>query len=124
MISPITQKIIKQFEKANLSLEDRTALVTVLLSKLHALPLNDTFIIEQNSVIINGKPLETEQLIVFRDSCISLKDNFAFKILNEQIRYLATNLGVYKSVSQDELFFYKSALWNLQQYENLLDKVV
>jgi len=124
MISPTTQKVIKQFEKANLSLEDRTALITVLLSKLHTLPLNDTFIISQNSVIINGKPLEPEQLIVFRDSCISLKDNFAFKVLSEQVRYLSTNLGVYKSISQDELFFYKAALWTLQQYDDLLDKVV
>lgn len=124
MISPITKKIIKQFEKTDLSLEDRTAIITVLLSKLQTLPLDNTFIVENGKVIINGKELEVEQVIVFRDSCISLKDNFAFKIINDQIRYLATNLGVYKSRTQDELLFYKAALWNLQQYSELLDKVV
>ncbi len=124
MISPITNKVIAKLKRANLSLEDRTALITVLLSKLHTLPLDNTFIIEQNSVIVNGKPLAPEQLIVFRDSCISLRDNFAFRVMSEQIRYLATNLGVYKSVSQDELFFYKAALYNLQQFDELLDKVV
>lgn len=124
MVSPITNKVIAKLKRANLSLEDRTALITVLLNKLHTLPLDNTFIVDQNSVVINGKPLATEQLIVFRDSCIALRDNFAFKVLSEQIRYLATNLGVYKSVSQDELFFYKAALYNLQQFDELLDKVV
>lgn len=124
MISQTTNKIIQQLNKANLSLEDRTALVTALLSKLHTLPLDNAFIVENGQVIINGKQLETEQVLVFRDSCLALRDNFAFQVINDQIRYLSMNLGVYKSRNMDELFFYKTALWNLQQYSELLDKVI
>ena len=124
MISPITQKTIDTLKKADLSLEDRTALITVLLSELNALPLDNTFIVEGQSVIVNGKELDIDQVIVFRDSCISLKDNFAFKVISNQIRYLATNLGIYKSTNLDQLYFYKTALWNLEQFDKLLDKMV
>jgi hypothetical protein len=124
MIKPITEKIIKQLKKSNLSLEDRTALVTVLLSELHTLPLDNTFIVEQGQVTINGKDLDVDQVIVFRDSCLALKDNFAFKVIKDQIRYLAMNLGIYKSRNMDELFFYKTALWNLQQIDELLSKII
>lgn len=124
MIQSLTQKIISQLKKKDLSLLDRSALVSAVLSKLHALPLNDSIVIGQGSITINGKALETEQIISFRESAIALRDNWARKILHEQVRYLATTMGVYKSVSIDELYFYKSALWNLEQEDALLDQLI
>ena len=124
MISPTTEKIIKQFKKANLSLEDRAALTNILLEKLKAVPLENTFIIEGGNVFINSKQMDPEQLINFRESCIALKDNVANKIIHEQIRYLASNLGVYKATTMEELVFYKAALWAINQQDVLLDKIV
>lgn len=77
-----------------------------------------------NNIHINGKELDTDQLIAFRDSCIALQDNYAFKALTDQIRYLASNLGMYKAISLDEIFFYKAALWIINQYNVLLEKVI
>jgi hypothetical protein len=124
MTSPIIQKIIQQLKKANLSLEDRTALTTALLDKLQALPLSNTFIVGQGKVIINGKELETEQAISFVESCNALKDNYARKIIHEQIKYLAINLGIHNCLSLDTMMFAKAALWCLQQQEELLEKII
>ncbi|MEI6532492.1 MAG: hypothetical protein WCO06_01490 [Candidatus Roizmanbacteria bacterium] len=123
MINKITEKLIKQFRKTNLSLEDRVALTTVLLDKLQALPLESTFIIDSKGISVNGKVLEPEQVINFTESCAALKDNFARKVINEQIRYLSVNMGIHNSLSIDTLMFAKAALWCLSQEEELLSKI-
>lgn len=124
MISPVVEKTIKQLRKSNLSLEDRTALTTILLDKLQALPLNDSIIVGQNSVIINGRPLEVDQLMLFRDSCVALRDNMAYKVLREQIKYLAIVGGVHKAVNLEQSMFHKAALWVIDQEEKLLEKML
>ena len=124
MISKTVENIIKQLRKENLSMEDRNALTTVLLDRLHSLPLSSTFVINSEGITINGRKLDTEQAINFTESCNALKDNYARKILNEQIRYLAINLGIHNCLSLDTMFFAKAALWNMQQMEELIDNVV
>ena len=124
MIQPLTKKIIQQLRKVDLSLEDRVALTTVLLDKLVALPLSNTFIVNPEGITINGKKLDNQQMINFSESCNALKDNYARQVINEQIKYLAINLGVHNSLTLDTILFSKAALWNLQQQQELLDKII
>lgn len=105
-------------------MEDRTVLTTALLDKLQALPISSVIYFTPNGVTINGKELDNDQILNFKESCIALKDNFARKIINEQIKYLAINIGIHNALSLDTIFFAKSALWNLQQQDELLDKIV
>ena len=124
MITPITEKLIKQFKKASLTLEDKNALLSAIQNKLMVLPLNDSIISRPGMIIINGKQLELDQMVSFTESCKVLKDNFAHKIFKEQVKYLALNMGIVKSVSLDELFFAKSALWYIDNEEKLIDSIV
>lgn len=119
MLNPATEKVIKALKKANLSLEDRTALVTAMLDKVNALPLRKTFIIDANSITLNGKKLDREQILNFKEGVQVLKDNHAHKIFNEQLRYLAITMGINTAVSIDTLYFAKVAMWILEQ-ETLL----
>ena len=123
-MTKVVEQLIKRLKSTNLSIEDRTAIVTALLEKSSVLPLKDSIVITSDSIKINDKPLDMEQILNFRESAIVLKDNFARSVIRNQIRYLATNLGIYKSVTLDELMFYKSALWNLQQEDDLLDRII
>ena len=123
-MTKVVEQLIKRLKNTNLSIEDRTAIVTALLEKSSVLPLKDSIVITSDSIKINDKPLDMEQILNFRESAIVLKDNFARSVIRSQIRYLATNLGIYKSVTLDELMFYKSALWNLQQEDDLLDRII
>lgn len=123
-MSPATDKIIKLLKKSTLSLEDRVALVSSIMNKLMVLPLNDSIVISQNSIVINGKKLDVEQMISFKESCVALRDNVARKVLNEQVRYLATNMGVYKAVSTEELYFSKAALWSIAEENKLLEQII
>lgn len=123
MISPATEKIIKQLKKQNLSLEDKTALTAALLDKISALPLRNSIVLAPGMVTINGKALDTEQAVVFKDSCIALQDNFARKVIHEQIRYLAVNWGVHNGLNTEMIMFSKAALWTLEEEQKLLDKL-
>ncbi len=123
MLSPVTKKLITQLKKADLSLEDRTALTTALLKKLNALPLHSTIILTQQGIMLNGKMLDTEQTINFKESCRQLQDNFAYKVIHEQTRYLAIKLGINIAVSLDTLMFAKAAIWILEQKDELLEKI-
>lgn len=124
MISPTTQNIIKQLKKANLSTEDRIALTTALLDKLVVLPIGDMIVFTENGISINGKELDLEQSMSFREGCVSLKENFARKVLNEQIRFKAIEMGVHKSQTIDELMFSKAAIWVINEEEILLQKLL
>ena len=123
MIQKTTENLIKQFRKSNLSIEDRVALTTVLLDKLAVLPIDNTFVVNHKGIIIGGKDLDKEQAINFVESCNALKDNFARKVIHEQIRFLAVNMGIHNCLSLDTMFFAKASLWVLQQESELLAKI-
>ena len=123
-MTPQTDKIIKQFKKAKLSLEDRVALTTAILNSLSVLPIDDAIVIKPDAIIINGKPLDTEQMVQFTESCKALKDNKARQVFNEQIKFLAINMGVHQALTVEQMMFSKAAIWCLQQLETLLDKIV
>ncbi len=123
MISSITEKIIKQLSKSNLTLEDRSALTSALLGKLNALPIGDMIVFTENGILINGRTLDTEQAMSFREASVALKDNFARKVINEQVRYKAIDLGINKAQSVDTLMFSKAAIWVINELEILTDKL-
>lgn len=123
MLSPVTEKLIKQLKKAGLSLEDRTALVTALLDKLGAFPIGDMIITTPTGISINGRDLNPEQYIHFREQVVALKDNFARKMINEQLRYKATVIGVHESNTIDELLFAKAIIWFINEENILIEKL-
>ena len=123
MTTQATDKVIEQLRKSNLSLEDRNALLTEILSNINALPLNEVIVIGQG-VKIGDRELDPEQVINFKENCVALKSNLAFQIIIEQMRYLSVNMGVYKSVSLDEIYFSKASLWILSEIQVLLDKII
>ncbi len=123
MISPITDKVIKQLKKSNLSLEDRTALVTALLDKLGAFPIGDIITLTDTGISINGRVLDTEQYMVFREQASALKDNFARQVINEQLKFKAIQMGIHKSLSADELYFSKAIIWFINEENILLERL-
>lgn len=123
MISPVVDKTIKQLKKADLSTEDRIALVTALISKLHALPIRDSVVIDPKGLIVNGKQLGREQMISFQQSCVVLKDNLAKKAIFDQVRYLATKIGVHQALNESQIMFGKVGIWVINEIEILVDKI-
>jgi len=123
MVNKVTENLIKQLKKANLSTEDRTALITALLVKLNAPPIGEMIHFTQNGLMINGKMLDTDGTISFTKACTALKDNYARKVIHEQVRYKAIDLGIDKGTTIDTIMFSKAALWVLNELEILTHRL-
>ncbi len=61
--------------------------------------------------------------MTFKEACSSLKENFARKVINEQLKYKATEIGVHKSTTLDELYFAKAIIWVINEENILLEKL-
>lgn len=70
--------------------------------------------------MINGRLLDNESTLSFKEQCGSLKDNFARQVIHEQIRYKAIELGIDKGISLDTIVFSKAAIWVINELEILL----
>lgn len=120
----ITERMTKTLARTDLPVEDRTALLTAILGKLNALPIGDIVATSSDgAVMINGKNLDREQIIGFKEGIAALKDNFARKVIHEQVRFKAIEMGIFKSVSTETLMFSKAALWCMNEIEILLEKL-
>lgn len=119
MISTTTEKVIKELKKTDLSIEDRVALVTILLDKLGAFPIGEMVQVSLNGIAINGKELDGDQVLNFRESASLLKENFARKVINEQLKFKAMEMGIHKSTTIEQLLFAKAVIWFINE-ENIL----
>lgn len=123
MISTTTQNVIKELQEATLSTEDRIALVSSLLDKLGAFPIGDMVFQTSTGLSINGKDLDMEQQLGFKEAVDALKGNFARRVINEQLKYKATLIGIHKSNTIDELLFSKAILWVINEENMLLESL-
>ncbi len=119
MPSKTIDKVIKEFKRAKISKEDKLALLTAILAKINALPLQQTIYSDNKGIVINGKILSKEQTINLKTSVLALQDNKAHQLFKDQLRYLAINYGITKSITIDELFFAKSALWLIEEEDKI-----
>ncbi len=123
MTSPVTKRLIAQLNKADLSIEDKTALITALIGRLNAFPIGEMIHFTPNGLMINGKELDAESMLSFREACAALKDNYARKVIHEQVKYKAIERGIHKAQTLDELMFSKAAIWVVNELEILTHKL-
>lgn len=121
---PSTEKLIKALRKDSLPLEDRTALTAVLMDKIGTLPLESSIVITIQGIQVNGRVLSTDQVLSFKEGCISLVNNPARKLVRDQVRYLAIVEGIHKGLTPDQILFSKTALWNMQMEDQVIEEVI
>lgn len=116
----ITKLTIFALRNKRLKGEYKAQITSELLKNIHAIPYKDILqTLQDGSVMINGKKMDMDTARMFRDSCITLRDNFARKIIHDQVLFEATKIGVHQANNQDAITFSKSAIWN-QNEENIL----
>lgn len=125
MLNNFTTKLaLYLLKKKNLSEKNRAKILGALLDNIGALPLRGTLRFDENGTIsINGKELTVEQAVILRESVVSLKSSFARQVINEQLRFLAIELGVHQGVTLERIIFSKAALWILEEEKKILDHI-
>lgn len=121
---PSTEKLLKALKKDNLPLEDRSALTSVLMEKIGALPVEETITISPQGIHVNGRLLSQDQNLSFKEGCVSLSSNQARKLIRNQIKYLAIEEGIHKGLSTESILFSKAALWLLEVEDKIIVEIV
>lgn len=121
MLKLATRLAINLLKRAELSTDDRAALVTAILDKNQALPIRDVLLFdEQRNVFIDGKQLTGEQTIMLRSSAESLKDSFARKVVHDQTTFEIVKLGLHQGLNPEMILFAKAALWCHQTEDRII----
>lgn len=108
----------------NLNQKDHKLVINYLASSINSLPIKDviTFDID-GTVRINGKNLSLEQSIVFRESIVSLKENWAYKVIREQTAFEAIKIGIHTGNTLEQILFPKAVLWMQAQEVELINSL-
>ena len=102
--------------KGNLSVEDATLLTGTILDKLGALPFHEVIgVNDQNELVVNGRPLDFEQVKRLRESANVALENQALAFIREQVAFTAVTNGVHKAETPVQMLFARAALWYHQQ---------
>ncbi len=122
MFGRIAVKLAKfALNRADLSIEDRAALTTQILSSVAALPFRDMIVIsEDGSVLVNGHPLEREEIMKLRDSARMVLNSKAMQLIYDQVAFTAVTLGVHTVETERQMFFARASIWWGQQEIKLL----
>lgn len=122
MFSKLTAKLARfALRRADLSIEDRNLLTTLILDGIGALPLRDMiYVNEEGKLLVNGKALSVEGARALRESARGATKNQALKFVNEQVKFNAITFGVHKLETERQSFFCRAALWFGQEQQKLL----
>ena len=113
------KKVIAELNKHDLSLEERSLLITAVLGKIAALPLRDIIIPNEEGLFVNGRKATSEEQVSLRESAIAVLNSKAFRLIREQVLY-ATFVQATKSAIFEDMIFSKAAVWFGQQEETYL----
>lgn len=112
MLSNIRLWVFRQLARTPLSKEDRALFTGYLLDALDGVPIRDILLEnEQGELLVNGRPLTTEELVAYQKMATGLLDNFVLKNIWDQIRYVSFKRGVSEGNNPDSILFYRVALW-------------
>lgn len=104
--------------RRNLSLKERNEIVRHILDNLQSLPLAGIISTnEGGEVLLNGEELDIEKIRVLKESARVVLENQAFKIINQEVLYLSVIKGLHQATSDNDLYFYRAAIWFGQQFE-------
>ncbi len=118
-----TKLAIKYLERKDLSREEHLSLLGITNKKLNAFPIDNVIILTQDGAILaNGHKLSMEEVIKFRQGISSLRDNWAFRLLGDQIFYEAIKWGIHTGDTTDKLMFSKSSIWFITKFREYISK--
>lgn len=108
-------------KRGNLSLKDRNKLISYILEDLHALPISSIISVSDGGeLLLNGRSLDLEKAKQLRESARLALDNVSFKVVNQEVLFMAVVGGLHKALSPEDLYFYRAAIWFGQRLEEQL----
>lgn len=119
--SPNITKVIVALNKTDLSMIDKSLLISAILTKLAAIPLRDIiYADDKGNLFVSDVKIEAGEAQTLRESAVRVLDSKAFKLIREQVVYKAFAEAAHRAPHPEDLVFFKAALWWGQQEDALL----
>lgn len=100
--------------------EERQLLTATILDRLGALPIRAKVIVDgAGRISIGGNKMTFEAAKAAQSAAQALLKNFAYKVVREQVTYMAIQKGVHENVTPEHGLFAKAALWWMQEEREL-----
>lgn len=116
-------RIVAFLLRKNLSLADRTILVNAVIHRL-GIPTRAIITVDDHRrIVVNGSPLSIEQTQSLQKNAYALSKNQALKLIRDQVRFRAVDLGFLQSKDPEAQLFYKAALWYAQEETELIESL-
>lgn len=117
----ITKVIARLLKNRNFSIENRTILVSALLDELNFIPSYAILELdEQGKILVEGKPLDSEQSVSIREGARALLNSPTYRLLRNQVAFQAVTVGVHTGDTPERIYFSKVALWWGLEEEKLI----
>lgn len=118
MLNKLGIQLIRWFLGRDLTLDQRNEIVIHILDSLSALPISSIISVnDEGEILINGSSLDIEKMRLLRESARVALDNPAMKLINHEVQYAAIVGGIHKAMTNEDLYFYRAAIWFCQQQQ-------
>lgn len=115
--------VADMLREAELSIEDRQLLTTVLIERLGALPVRARITVDESGqVFVDGKQVTVETAKRLHETSKTMLNNFARRFVRETVTFMAVKQGVHDNLSPEQGLFAKAALWFFQEEDELYRK--
>lgn len=120
----VSAKEALDFLDANdLSPKDHTRLLGILNKNMGLFPIADVIVLRQDgATCVNGRELDMDELIKFRQGISAIRDNWAFKLIMDQVLFEAVKHGVHYGDTPEKIMFSKSATYFCSKFAEVLAK--
>lgn len=116
----ISNLVIWSLKTTKIQGEDKTKLINALLENMDALPIKDAVSIENGQVLLRGKPIDSiETAQSLKQGASAMRQNFTRKIVQEQILFECSKIGLHLGKTPEDIMFAKAAIWVLMTEDNM-----
>ena len=119
----LTSKQVLDFLESNeLNSKDHLRLLGILNKNFNSFPLGNVVLFTQDGALAaNGRKLDLDETVKFRQGIGALKDNWAFQLLGDQVLYEAIKHGVQFGDTPEKILFGRSAIYFITKFRELLN---
>ena len=118
MLNNLALQVLK---RASLSQEEHLELLNIVNKQINSFPVGEVIqSTVDGAILANGQKLTIEEVVKFRQGISSLRDNWAFQLLADQIHFEAIKHGVHYGDNTDKIMFSKTAIYFIQKFRELI----
>lgn len=108
----LTHLVVRMLKNSRLSYENRSVLISGILSELNSFPIGAILSEDgQGGILLKGEPLKVEDAVNLREGAKALLHSNVRQLIRDQVAFQAIAIGIHTGDTPERVYFSKVALW-------------